>query len=205
MVDMDVATWVDQLGQLPFGWVLAALLFASWIEYVCPPVPGDTLVVAGAALVGALNWPVAPIVIATTVGALLGAMTADAFGRWLAQQERWRRVLPERLHRTITALLEGFESRGIVLLATNRFLPGVRALFFVAAGMARWPRMRVMMWAAVSALAWQSLLVWVGLLVGWNLDLLATMVARYTSAAGAGVLLGAFLVGWWVRRRLSSE
>ncbi len=67
------------------GPLAPVILFgASFIEYVFPPFPGDTIVLLGAwyAVHGALSWPTA--FAAVTLGAVLGAWFGWRVGRALA-------------------------------------------------------------------------------------------------------------------------
>src|SRR5512132_4320144 len=65
----------------PFAPVV--LLVASFVEYVFPPFPGDTIVLLGAwyAVHGALSWPAA--FLAVTAGAVIGAALDWTIGRAL--------------------------------------------------------------------------------------------------------------------------
>ncbi len=113
----------------------AILFAASLAEYVFPPFPGDLLVVLGAwyAVQGAISWPLA--FTAVTGGAVAGAALDHAVGRWLGSRldvrvARRGALSAERLARFVDA----YRRHGAALLLLNRFLPGVRAFVFVAAG-----------------------------------------------------------------------
>jgi membrane protein DedA with SNARE-associated domain len=62
----------------------------------------------------------------------------------------------------------------------NRFLPGVRAFFFVAAGMAGLRLRAVLFYGALSALAWNVLIIVVGASVGASWDRLRALFEGYT-------------------------
>ena len=99
-------------------------------------------------------------------------------------------------------MLERFERHGVVYVAINRFLPGIRALFFVAAGMSGLPLKKVLLWGAVSAAAWNGLIIAVGFAVGKNWERLLEILKSYTLVAWTGVggvVLG--LVARWFARR----
>ncbi len=113
------------------------LFLAAFIEYVFPPFPGDLLVVLGAwyATHGELSWPVT--FAAVTVGAVLGAAVDWRVGRWLGARIG-ERAAAGRLDREKVLRFEAAYRRwGPAFLVANRFLPGIRGLFFLAAGAAR--------------------------------------------------------------------
>ncbi|MBX2799066.1 MAG: DedA family protein [Myxococcales bacterium] len=202
---MSVTELLEALSRLPPEWVWVCLFFGALIEYVFPPFPGDTVVVAGAALVGSLHWPIAPVVLSCTAGTVGGAALDWALGRWLAAGDRVERFVPASLRPTLDEAVEAFGRRGLGLLLLNRFVPGVRAFFFVAAGMAGMPLPRVLLAASISAVAWNGALVGLGIAAGRNVEALAAFVARYNAIAGASVGLGlaALAVYLWRRARSS--
>lgn len=198
---MALAEWLDWLQTLPPAVAWVTLGGAALVEYVFPPFPGDTVVLAGAVLVGVFGWPVLPVFGAITLGAVLGSALDFQLGRWFVASGRYDRMEPAR-RAALDDLVQGFRDHGAIYLALNRFVPGVRALFFVAAGLAglRWPA--VLWWSTVSAVVWNGLLVGAGVGFGANLDGLETWMGRYSLAVGALVGVAVLAVGWRVWRTL---
>jgi membrane-associated protein len=186
-----------------------AILFgASFIEYVFPPFPGDLVVVLGAwyAVQGHISW-VATFV-ATTAGAVLGAWAdwrvGAALGRTLERRAHRRSVVHRLLTEERLAAFEASYRRwGWLLLAANRFFPGVRAFVFVAAGASGIPMRTALLLGAISAALWNVVLLGVGALLVKNAGELVAWLGRYTSAAST-VLAAAAVLGaaaWLLRRR----
>jgi membrane-associated protein len=186
----------------------AILVGATLVEYVFPPFPGDLVVVLGAwwAVQGQISWPAA--FAAVTAGALAGAWIDWEAGAWIGRRLERRAALPFAIHRVLTAeklarFEEGYRRWGGLLIAANRFLPGVRAFLFVAAGASHVPLRRVLLLGAFSAVAWNALLLGVGSIVARNLDDLVGWFDRYTQVAST--VVGAALVvaaaTWALRRR----
>ena len=175
----EALAWI---GDLPL-WVACIVLFAgAFVEYVFPPAPGDMIVLGGAALVGAFAWPLWPIFAAVTAGALAGTLLDYELGTYLVRAGKLDRLGP-RGRAATDALVARFRRHGAVYLAVNRFLPGIRAYFFVAAGLAGLRRREVLAWSALSALAWNGLLVGAGFLVGQHVERLETWLLRYSVVA----------------------
>jgi len=179
---VDLSGLLETLRAWPPAWTYLALFGGALVEYVFPPVPGDTVVVVGAVLVGAFGWSLANVFAVVTAGAVLGAALDFALGRWLARTGRVTRLAPGK-RRAIEGLVERFRRHGAVYLAVNRFLPGVRAFFFVAAGLAGLGWGPVLLWSTVSAMAWNALLVGLGYALGTNLESLERALSTYQSAA----------------------
>jgi len=192
---VDLAAVVETIQTWPPWITYAALFFGAFIEYVFPPFPGDTVVVAGAVLVTAFGWSLWPVLALVTAGAVLGALGDWWLGRWLGRSGRMARLRPA-WRDGIEAVSRQFARRGAWYLAVNRFVPGIRAFFFVAAGFAELSAATVALWATVSALAWNALLLEVGFLLGDNLDAIDSALSRY--AAAVWIVMGVVLavLGW---------
>jgi membrane protein DedA with SNARE-associated domain len=188
--------------QGPTGFLLLA--FCAFIEYVFPPFPGDIVVVFGAFLVARRGWPATAVFGSVTAGSVAGFMMAYSAGRWLRRAEsHWIQGRLARARPTIDRLVERFSRHGSWYLAINRFLPSVRALFFVAAGMVPLPPWKVLVFGLVSALVWNALLFALGATAGWQWSRLQQIFLTYGTVAWivVAVVGGAWLLRWWWRRR----
>ncbi len=119
-----------------------------------------------------------------TVGALAGGLVAWGFGLWLAKHEgRWPSFLRSpSATRALDAVRRGYAEHGGMYLAVNRFLPALRAFFFVGAGLSRMSLGAVILYGGISALLWNAMLMGVGYAVGNNWEALSDLAERYTVA-----------------------
>lgn len=196
---MTLAEIVEAVRVVPAWLVFTGLVVASFAEYVIPPVPGDLFVVVGAVLVTSFGWSPWPVFAAVMAGAVAGGMVDFAIGRWLVRRGTLGRR-SERTQAAVALVTARFHRHGAWILALNRFFPGVRAAFFVAAGVAGLRPLQVALWGALSALAWNALLVGAGFALGNNLDALDAMLSRYTVGAWIVVAL-VFAASWFGIRR----
>ncbi len=95
-----------------------------------------------------------------------------------------------------------FRRHGPVYLVLNRFVPGIRPFFFIAAGMAGMRARAVLFYGSLSALLWNLALIGAGMLLGANLYALLGWVERYSLVAGllVVVVILFFVIRWWRRR-----
>jgi membrane protein DedA with SNARE-associated domain len=130
-------------------------------------------------------------------------MLGYGVGRLLERTEaRWASGRLLRARPKIDQLVERFRRHGALYIAINRFLPSVRALFFVAAGMARLSPWKVLAFGLLSALAWNAVLFAVGATAGQNWELLQRMFLTYSEVVwGLLACVALFLLGRWWRRR----
>ena len=168
----------------PSYWAYTLVAVAAGVEYVFPPIPGDTVALFAVALAvrAQLHWLL--VYLSMTVGALVGGLGAWGFGLWLANhEESWPAFLKTpTATRALDAVRRGYAQHGSMYLATNRFLPALRAFFFVGAGLSRMSAGPVVLYGGISALLWNALLMGAGYAVGNNWDALSEIAERYTLA-----------------------
>ncbi len=182
----------------PLG--LLVLFLAAGIEYVFPPFPGDTVTLGGAVLVGRWNWSFCLVFGAVILGSTVGAAIDYLVGMKL---HKWREGKDTKADQAVRRILKGFKRYGIWLIAANRFFPGIRAFFFVAAGMAGFSLLPVVALALISAVLWNLLLVGIGMAVGANFDRIVDVVCTYQTCAwvAIGIAAVAGLLFYLLRRR----
>ncbi len=204
MDPLEALRWLQSLDPL-LGYLI--LFLGATVEYLFPPFPGDTITLAGAVMVGGAGWSAPAVLAVTTLGSVLGAWIDYEVGRWLqtAERDTWlhRRLRAPAVADRIRSITDRFARYGPAFILANRFLPAVRGVFFVAAGMAGLRRATVLFYAALSALAWNALILALGAALGLNLDALITLFQRYTTAAWIGLALiaAAWLITRLIQRR----
>jgi membrane protein DedA with SNARE-associated domain len=183
---------------------------ALWvaIESVVIPIPSELVLPFAGFLVGAGTsiepltgrpWDLALVTIAGTIGATAGALVAYGIGAWGGRPIllRWGRFLGishDDLDRT-----DGFfERHGAKAAFFGRMVPVVRSLVSFAAGVARMPLGRFVLFTALGSLPWTFLLVFAGSQLGANWEEIGAILKRFEYA-----ILGALalvVIAWiWVR------
>lgn len=189
-------------------WALLVLFGAALIEYVFPPFPGDTVVIFGAFYAVQGVQPLPAVFAAVTLGSVAGSALDYWIGRRLGSAAEHRMPEENRRHKwaslhQLHRVEAAYRRHGDLYIVINRFLPGVRGFFFVAAGMAGMPFRRTMILGAVSASVWNGLLLAAGWAVGSNFERLAGLVRTYSTVAWIALGLAATgaLVKWLAGRR----
>ncbi len=185
----------------PAGFALLAA--SALLEYIFPPIPGDTITLFGAVLISGFGWSPVGIIGSILLGSLAGAMINFAVGRKLRARGQGR----PRIEKVVAR----FERHGPSYLVINRFIPGVRALALVAAGMSSMRWRQALLYGGISVVLWNGLLIGLGAAAGANLDRLEAWFHNYTT--GAWIALGSvavLFIGWrlvrrWRRRRAPVE
>lgn len=183
---MNLTDIIDRITELPEWLTLLLVGFGAGLEYLFPPSPGDTITVAASILAthtGAAWWWV---LVASSVGSILGSVIAWYIGHWFLRSGRLARMRPSQ-RKALDAILTAFEKHGPIWLSINRFIPGLRSLVFIAAAMAGIPLRVSTFWSAISAVTWSGMLVGIGIVLANNFDAIEKALQRVQ-------LLGVFFV-----------
>jgi membrane protein DedA with SNARE-associated domain len=145
------------------------ILFASCLaENLFPPYPGDTVILLAGYLAGSGHIFVSGGLVCSVAGSLSGALILFALGssrgRALFRRGRFRFLSPERLDQVEA----WFTRHGKKVILASRFLPGVRSLVAVTAGIGRVQAGLFALFSLISILIWNGLLLFLGLQLGQN-------------------------------------
>ena len=196
---------IEQMSSWPPWGSYTFLGLSAFLENVIPPVPGDTVVVFGAYLVGlgVLRWE--PVFFATSAGGTLGFMVMWYVGlthgrSFLEGHSRRVKVFSEKHMQRAEVWLERY---GLWLVVANRFLTGIRSAIALSAGIARMRFRGVLLMSMLGMMAWNAILLGAGLMVGRNWNLVLEWVSVYNRLGMLLLvsLLLAFLGRRWYRRR----
>ncbi|MGE0160677.1 MAG: DedA family protein [Gemmatimonadales bacterium] len=196
------------MASLP-GPALYLLLGAgSALENVVPAVPADTFVALGGILSTLGSTSAQGVFLATwlcNVASALGMYRlAHRHGGAIVGTRVGQLVLrPHQLER-----MARFYARfGPPAIFLTRFLPGLRAVVPVFAGITRQRWWAVALPVAVASAIWHAGLVALGVLAGRNLDVLEGLLARIQGVLGllAGVLVVLIAIWWWRSRHPPRE
>jgi membrane protein DedA with SNARE-associated domain len=176
---------------------LCFVFLLAWLEYVFPPVPGDSTMLLACFLAGTGALPKLPTYGACLLGSVLGAFTAYAVGLRLGRSYFFLRS--EWAAGELRKFERGLERFGARLLAVNRFVPGVRGVFLYGAGIGRVPLRQVAIYSSLSNCLWVALLAWGGTRLGSSWEEVQRVFSRY--ALGIGAVLAVYFVIGYARAR----
>jgi membrane protein DedA with SNARE-associated domain len=174
-----------------------------FVESFGVPAPGQTILVLAGVYAGAGHLNVVAVallgLLAAVIGDSLGFLIGHFGGRQLVLRfGRYFFITDERLHKA-----ESFFARhGNKIVATGRFVDGLRQVNGLVAGTVRMPWPRFLAFNALGALAWVGVWVPVGYVAGHHIATIYDDIRRYQLYLfiGLGCLL-AGLLGYGLRRR----
>jgi membrane protein DedA with SNARE-associated domain len=143
------------------------------MESMILPVPSEAVLpFAGFLLAsGQLSW--IGIIVASTIGSIIGSLISYWIGakggRPLVQ--RWGKYILVSEH-DLEITDKFFQRRGSIAIFICRFIPVVRHLISIPAGVARMPLGKFCLYTILGAAIWNSFLTWVGFKLGENWETL---------------------------------
>lgn len=165
--------------------VYSLVLGFALVENLFPPSPSDMMIIAAGSLVGLGRLDFLVTVFSATAGSVIGfAMMykiGDWFGDHILEQGKLKFIPIESVHK----VERWFAKYGYLIIVVNRFLTGTRAVVSFFAGMSELRLSTTVLLCAVSALAWNAILVALGYYLGQNWDRISLLLNTYSQLATA--------------------
>jgi len=166
----------------PF-WVYVTLFFFAFVENVFPPSPSDLVVVIGGSLVSTGVISFIPTLLLTTIGSVVGFMILFYFGSTVD-----RKVVHSGKYKYIpVAAIEKvelwFKKYGYYVIIANRFMPGTRSVISFFAGMSSLNVKKTLLLAAIGALVWNAIIIYLGYVFGNNVEVVDKYLSTYSNIA----------------------
>jgi membrane protein DedA with SNARE-associated domain len=160
---------------------LLAILLLVFLEDFGVPVPGETVLIAGAIYAGAGRLNVVAVGLVGFLAAVFGDNVGYAIGRFggRALVLRWGRYVFITEERLFTA--ESFFHRhGGKIIVVARFVEGLRQANGIIAGIARMHWLRFVAFNALGAALWVGTWVSVGYFAGKHITTIYNGISRYS-------------------------
>lgn len=153
-----------------YGYVAVALLIAA--ENIFPPIPSELILTFTGFLTLSANLSIPGAIIASTIGAFIGAVILYWVGTFF-DQERLSRftnsktarrfgLSPEKIAKTENF----FNSHGRAATFFGRFIPVIRSLISLPAGMSRFSLARFSFYTILGTAIWNTVLIYAGRFAG---------------------------------------
>jgi len=196
----DILTYI---GTLDATWIYITLFLFAFIENVFPPSPSDVVVVMGATLIAHSSIGFLPVLFITSIGSALGFIlmyyVGMLFGEKIIRSNKLKFVSTDGLKTADT----WFTKYGYYLILANRFLPGTRSVISFFTGIHELNVFKTFVFAAISAFAWNIVIIYLGMQLGKNVELISEYLATYSTLIGilTGIVLVVFGIRYFLQRK----
>lgn len=176
-----------------FGYTGIASLIG--IENVFPPIPSEVILTFAGFATTISSITVIGAIIAATIGSVIGAIILYYIGRFLSE-ERLDRIVEGKLGRIlglkkshIKKAFTWFDRKGTFAVFFGRFIPIVRSMVSIPAGMAKMAIGPFLSLTILGSLIWNTVLIYLGCMAGASWSKIAGYFGDYSD-----FVLGGFIV-----------
>ena len=166
----------------PF-WIYVTLFLFAFVENVFPPSPSDLVVVIGGSLVSTGVIYFIPAVLLTTLGSIIGFMILFYFGstvdRKVVHSGKYKYIPVDAIEKVEI----WFKKYGYYVIIANRFMPGTRSVISFFSGMSNLNVRKTLVLASISALVWNTIIIYLGYFFGNNISVVDKYLSTYSNIA----------------------
>ncbi|MEH6756171.1 MAG: DedA family protein [Parasphingorhabdus sp.] len=186
-----IPQFIEQGGYLAIGLLMA-------IENIFPPIPSELIMGLAGVGVGERNFIAPLVVLVGSLGSLAGNYVWFMVGRhwneddlrnFVRKHGRWL-TLDVRTVNRIDAI---FDNHGEWVVFFARFIPNIRTLISVPAGLFGMSHKRFILSTFAGATVWNSALVFAGYQLQQNVD----HIEKYLGPVSLGVIVAAVIIYVW--------
>lgn len=180
---------IEYLLHVPWPVILLAGFLCTFVENIFPPSPSDSILLFLGSLTTMGTVPYLPLLLTSSIGSILGFYVMFKLGKkfntFITTTKKFSFI--DRKH--IVKVEKWFHRWGYGIIVANRGLSGTRGIISFFAGMSHLPTKKTMIYASISAIIWNVLVIQLGRLAGENWNTMKDKLGNYE------VLILGFIAG----------
>ena len=168
-----------------FGYIGVFLLIA--LENIFPPIPSEVILVFGGFMTTYTKLLIPLMVLFATLGSLLGAMVLYYIGK-IFNKEKLKKIVKGKLGKVlrlkktdIEKADKWFDNKGNKAVFFCRFVPIVRSLISIPAGMSEMPLKKFVIYTVCGSLIWNTVLIVLGSIVGKKWEVIVFYLDKFST------------------------
>ncbi|GAA6816675.1 DedA family protein [Helicobacter pylori] len=191
--------FMEQYGYFGIAWLI-------FLENVFPPIPSEIILTFGGFMTTKTDITFVGVVITSTVGSVIGAIALYGIGIWIGENKLYKlvqkygkflRVTTEDLTKTFN----WFERYGYWTIFFCRFIPLIRSLISIPAGITRMNIWIFIIFTTIGTLLWNIVLIYLGQTVGGNWHVIVNYMDIYSKIIYVLLLLLViYILFKWLKR-----
>lgn len=167
-----------------FGYLGIFLLIA--IENIFPPIPLEVILLFGGFMTTYTKLNILGIVIASLLGSLSGAIMLYYIGK-IFNKNRLKKIISGKVGKIlrlknsdIDKADKWFDTKGQKTVFFCRFIPLIRSLISIPAGMSEMHMSKFLVYTTIGSLIWNTVLIVIGSIVGNNWTSILSVLDTYS-------------------------
>lgn len=193
-----------------FGYIGVFLLIA--IENIFPPIPSEVILTFGGYMTTYSKLNVPLVILFSTLGSIVGAIALYYIGKIL-NKERLIKIVSGKLGKILFLKKEDiekadswFDNKGYKSVFFCRFVPIVRSLISIPAGMSEMNMPKFLIYTTIGSLIWNSVLVILGSIVGENWNSIVSIFDTYSNIALIILIILFFgFIIWFYKKKIKKQ
>lgn len=180
-----------------FGTIAVFLLI--FIENLFPPIPSELILTLGGFLTASTSMTLISVTVAATVGSVCGALVLYYIGKWFGKARLYRIIDKYGKYLTLKAedldrAVNWFEKRGVMTVFFCRFIPLLRSLISIPAGLTHMNMPLFIVLTTIGSAIWNITLIFIGQQLGENWDAVLSYMDIYSYVIYGILIIAVLLV-----------
>lgn len=189
-----------------FGYLGVFLLIL--IENIFPPIPSEVILLFGGFMVNSASLSFLIMIVVSTIGSVVGAIILYYIG-YIINKERLKKIAKSKIGE-ILKLKENdieyadnwFLKKGRKSVFLCRFVPIVRSLISIPAGMSKMPMGYFLILTTVGSCLWNTVLLGIGNILGENWKSMLGFFQKYSDIVKCLII---FFIGLWLFKKIRNR
>lgn len=167
-----------------FGYL--GIFFLIFIENIFPPIPSEAVLLFGGFMTTYSELNLVLMVFFATLGSLAGAIILYYIGKIL-NKKRLKKLISGRVGKVLRLKAsdvdkadQWFDTKGNKTVFFCRFIPVVRSLISIPAGMSEMVMSKFLLYTISGSLIWNTVLLFIGSKVGENWQKIEKLIGEYS-------------------------
>ena len=189
------------------------VFFLILIENVFPPIPSEVILLISGFFSSYTSLSVFYMILASTLGSFLGAIILYYIGK-IFNKERLKKIVNGRLGKIlflkendIDKADEWFDNKGNKSVFFCRFVPIVRSLISIPAGMSEMPMGKFIIYTICGSMIWNTVLICLGFRLVSNWEYVLTILDKYQMVVIVilVIIFGYVIIKFYRKKRKSKK
>ena len=187
------------------------IFFLIMIENVFPPIPSELILTFGGFMVISSNMTIFGVILAATIGSVAGAFILYFIGK-LLNKERLIKIVSSKYGKLlrvkpkdIESADKWFDDKGNITVLFCRFIPIVRSLISIPAGMSDMPLFKFFLYTVIGSAIWNTALVCVGAFAGDKKDEILAIIDSASHIILIILIIAIVIFIIWFYKRQSNK
>lgn len=190
-----------------FGYL--GILLLIMIENLFPPIPSEVILLFGGFMTTKSELTILGVVIFSTIGSVIGAVILYFIGKIL-NKERLIKIVSSKIGKIlclnkddIEKADEWFSKKGTKTVFFCRFVPVLRSLISIPAGMNEMNIPKFLIYTTIGSLIWNVVLTSFGHLAGANWEKISNVFDTYSSVVTVilGIVIIIFIIIFYKKKK----